>query len=1134
MCPVLAWAWRPIRWDLVFPTGHGHQIRACSEALVGIRKRASGERRPARHRRRRLTVPHARGSGAMEALGSRGEPGRPWTASAVWAPAGGAAVEDAVSFETSADDAEAVPSAVVLERPAPDEDGDAPPCEVTVHFRGKYEIHRVYVRSTARIYEIYYTTDPKDSCKDYLCTVRCGLAVKEPLSSAEESIAQWSSDASTSEKHEHETKSLTSSIDEDSWVEVKIPELHVEKNRSKSQESNAIGARQEATLAHYEATAEITDASPCVSLTVRLLSLQSKTSVHIEEIYIFADPVEPTNDESETRPGNMGGSSLLAMLVPSLMQMSKSRNQKTDNKYFSDASRTQLSQGCAMAVNSPCENVVRDAEPCGTNDLNFKSAGMESKVNAIDGDTITNEKGNHYELKDSKSLPLPVQTTENTQAPLAKNQSVSSTDQPVTPLMDENPNPYSRIEGKLDTLLYKLEKMESYCSKFDDGMVRPLYSIESRLQRLEQQFDVFSVEIKSLRASSAIMSAPDGLSDTSNPHGKADNGGKAESSASTTIRQLGLVVRAPEFSLEESFSYDKSKENAVTLRGPSMVPRLLVKAPDFVSESELACEKLHDGSFSPVDFALSSEKESKTSPGLVVKVPEFPDDSDDEVEEEKEAEVGYHDDGHTKSDAASSESTVDSFKSKPPVSVDGALASALEALLGSTKKTSSSQSVDCPASNSTAENTSDSSTCPFSSGQVDEISTNDGSAGQLSSTFVDANKVNTFIPCQEADAATKTYLSKVNDLNNVVNSNMTAFAESTEPLCVSQLHTVEESKDVGSQENLKNDCSNSYMMQSIANTEHIIAPSQPPNVSESINDGPLFNGDRSSLTLAEFLVARNAKSSKNVIPEALSSNGGVEMHAFKRTSVESVKNLKDISQLLLQKALKVSEENGAKFSVSGGMDSCCLGAFTKSKKRWTESNSLEASLNDSFTKSEVEHSSDLSSMESFGGEPAREAVLSGGVTTGNCVDDPFTSSSTVNPTAGDELQKVCDLLYEYKDDVLGMGFVAKKTSKSSPSLEVLLAESSDSEAEISDAKDTNNDAGFGSARFFSTFSSSDDEVPRTDRPIIDVVDLSTPSDAYASSKNELVDDEPLLDMDDLPIPPETYASVLSDAHHACR
>ncbi|KAF0905941.1 hypothetical protein E2562_008964 [Oryza meyeriana var. granulata] len=1079
----------------------------------------------------------------METSGSGGEPGRPWTASATWAPAGCSAVEDAVSFETSADDAEAVPSAVVLERPAPDGDGDAPPCEVTVHFRGKYEIHRVYMRSTARIYEIYYTTDPKDNCKDYLCTVRCGLAVKEPLPSAEESMAQWSSDASTSEKHEHETKSMSSSIDEDSWVDVKIPELHVEKNRSKSQEPNMIGARQETTLAHYEATAEITDASPFVSLTVRLLSLQSKTSVHIEEIYIFADPIETTNEESETRPGNMGGSSLLAMLVPSLMQMSKSRSQKTDNRYFSDASRTKLSQGCAMEVNSPCENVVREAGSCVTNDLNFKSAGMESKENATDSGAINNEEGNHYEfqLKDSKSLLLPVQTTENTQVPLVKNQSVSNTHQPVTPLMDENLNPYSRIEGKLDTLLSKLEKMESYCSKFDDGMMRPLSSIESRLQQLELQFGAFTAELKSLRASSARMSAPDGLSDMSHPQHKTDNDGKAENSASATNRQPGLVVRAPEFSLEESFSYDKSNENPVTLHGPSMMPRLLVKAPDFVCESELACEKLHDGSFSAVDFALSSEKESKTSPGLVVKVPEFPNDEDDEVEEEKEAEVGDHDDGHTKSDAPLSESAVDNSKGKTPVSVDGALASVLEALLSSTKKAASSQSVDCPASNSTAENTNDSSTCSFSSEQVDEISTNDGSAGQFSSTFGDANKVDTFISCQEADAAPQTYLSKenldekveVNNLNNDLNSNMMAFVASTEPLCVSsQFHTVEESNDVGNQVNRQNNGSNSDMMPSAANT-HIIAPSQHP-VLESINDGPPFNDDRSTLPLAKFLLARNDNSSKNVISEAFSGNGSAEMHTFKRASVESAKNLMDISQfLLLQKALEVNEDDNGRFSISGQIDSCCLRAFTDSKKRWTESSSLEASLNDSFTKPEVAHSSDLSSMESFSGEPAREAVGSGGVTTGNCVDDLFTGGSTVNQAAREELQKVYDLLYEYKKDVLGMAFVAKRTSKSSPSLEVLLAESSDLEEEISDVKDTDNDAGFGSARLFSTFSSSDDEAPRTDEPIIDVVDLATPSDANASSKNELIDDEPLLDVDDLPISPETYASVLSDTHQAC-
>lgn len=67
----------------------------------------------------------------MAASGSGGEAARPWTATSTWAPAGGAAVEDAVSFETSDEDAEESSAGVVLTRPDSDEGGDAPPCEVT-------------------------------------------------------------------------------------------------------------------------------------------------------------------------------------------------------------------------------------------------------------------------------------------------------------------------------------------------------------------------------------------------------------------------------------------------------------------------------------------------------------------------------------------------------------------------------------------------------------------------------------------------------------------------------------------------------------------------------------------------------------------------------------------------------------------------------------------------------------------------------------------------------------------------------------------------------------------------------------------------------------------------------------------
>ncbi|XP_062189163.1 uncharacterized protein LOC133892420 [Phragmites australis] len=1106
------------------------------------------------------------------------KPVRPWTAASTWAPAGGGALEDAVSFETSDDDAEASPAGVVLSRPPPNGDGDAPSCEVTVSFRRKYEIHRVYVRSTARIYEIYQSTDTKGTSKDYLCTVRCGLAVKEPQPSGEESMAQWSSSASTSEKRDNETKSVSSSSDEDSWVDVKIPEYSVGNNISESQERHAIGTCQENTLAHYEATAEMTDVSPCVSLTIRLLSLQSKTSVHIEEIYIFADPVESTNDNSVKGPGNLGGSSLLAMLVPGLMQMPKSRNRKIDDGYFSHGSRTQLTQDCAIKENSPYEKIAQEAGTCIRDNSKNKPAGIESEISPTDRGTVSNEKSNQcgFQLKDPKSLPLPVQTTESKQVPPMKDQRLSNIDQLANPLLSDNFTPYTHIERKLDTLLSKVEKMELYCSRFEDSMIKPLGSIEARLQRLEQQFDSFSVEIQSLQGSSARISAPDDLSDMTNSQEKAHNDGNATTPASITDKKPGLALRAPYFSSEDSCGYNVTNENQVNFRGPNMVQRLLVKVPDFISQRVLTGEKLHDGPFSPVEYALSSEKERKTSPGLVVKVPEFPDDDDDEVEEEKEAEVGDHDDGHTQYDDTPSKSAVDSSKSKKPVSINGALASALEALSTSTKGTPSLKSVVC-----TASNLSDSSSCSLCPEKIDEISIKDGSADQFPGASGIANLVSTFLSYQEIDAAPHTSLSKamlddkveVNELNNDLNSDKVAFAASTESLDVpSQSHSVEESIDDGSWVNELKNGPNFDTMPFVASTGPLDPP-QPPTVFEAVDNEAQVNENRPAVSLAEYLAARNASSCKNGTSEVCCSNDGVEKLPFERTLAGAGKNSKNISQMLVKNALEVDADDrklfcsvpiGANFEgssykapcnaanghnistietmsdkdcglentensfkLSVGMDSIFSQCSAiKSKKKWIENGSLDWSLDESFSKLNAEYSlSNWSSMESFSGAPAKEPVVSVNTTSGKYVEDLLAIGvcSIATPTAGEELQKVCDLFYEYKDDMLGMTSTAKRTSKSSPSLEVLLGESSDSEAQISDLEDIDNEASIGSAQLFSTFSSSDDDATAADKPLVDVADLTTPSEPYASAL-----DEPLFDVADLTNPSGTHAHAVDE------
>ncbi|XP_066397930.1 uncharacterized protein [Miscanthus floridulus] len=1144
----------------------------------------------------------------MGASGSGGnEPGgRPWTATSTWAPGpAGGTVEDAVSFETSEDDAEASLAGVVLCHQSA---GDmAPcPCEVTVSFRGKYEIHRVYVRSTARIYELYHSPDAKGTSKDYLCTVRCGLAVKEPQPCGEEIMSQWTGSALNSDKREHEAKSVSSGSDEDSWIDVKIPESPARNKTLESEDRNVIRTCQENTLAHYEATAEMTDVNPCVSLTIRLLSLQSKTSVHIEEIYVFADPVEFTNDDSVRGPVNMGGSSLLAMLVPGLMQMSKSRNLKIDDSYFSDGSRNQEGR--------TCERVTQEAGLRSTNDSRYTSAGIESGMSPIIGGAASDEKSSEgeFQFKDPDFHPLPVQTLESTQAPSVKDQRELNTGHLANPLVNENFTPCNHIERKLDTLLLKVEKMELYCSRFEDNMIKPLGSIEARLQRLEEQFNSFSVDIQSLRGSSAFRSAPDGMSNTTSSQEEAHNDAN-DKSTPTTDRKPGLVVRAPDFMSDDSCCYNViTNGNHVNFRGPNVVPRLLVKVPDSIAQPELTDGNLHDGP------ALSSEKERKTSPGLVVKVPEFPDDDDDddEVEKKKQAEVCGDGEDHTWSDDTPRKSTAGNTKSKKSVSINGALASALEALLTSTKETSSLKPAVCTTSNLCAENIGNSFSCSLSPGKTCEMSTKDGSADQFLGASGDANLVGGFISSPDIDTTPHNSLSKemldsrveINEQNDDINTSKVAFVAITEPLGVpSQTDTIEESIDDGSCVNRQNNGPNLNAMPYVVNT----GPLDPPTAFEPVDSGVEVNGNRSSISLVEFLAARNASSCKNGTSEVCLGNDGAEKLSFERTSARADKNSKNASQLLVKRALEVDadegiflssvpigakfegsssnapitrggdinntkaavsdEECGLKSTENGFRPSSMMDSIfsqyhaTDSNKKLIENSSLDWSLDESFSKQNGEHSCSSSismGMESFSGAPAREPIISGNDTSGNYVEDlaGIGDRPVATIISGEELQKVYDLLYEFKDDMLGMTSAAKGTNKSSPSLEALLAESSDSEAQNSDLEGIDSGAGIGSTRLFSTLSSSDDDASAADEPLVDIADLTTPSEPYTSALNKpLVDvadltnpsgidassvnepsadvvdlphtsNVPLVSLDDLPKPPETSFGGSSGEH----
>lgn len=95
---------------------------------------------------------------------------------------------------------------------------------LAVCFRKKYDICQIYVRSTARVYEVYYSHSPQ-SINEYLCTVRCNAAERD------EKLLQTTDIEYVSEEHydcfvgELPQDIVTGGGGDDDWVKIKVPEV---------------------------------------------------------------------------------------------------------------------------------------------------------------------------------------------------------------------------------------------------------------------------------------------------------------------------------------------------------------------------------------------------------------------------------------------------------------------------------------------------------------------------------------------------------------------------------------------------------------------------------------------------------------------------------------------------------------------------------------------------------------------------------------------------------------------------------------------------------------------------------------------------------------------------------------------
>ncbi|KAJ7982219.1 Exosome complex component Rrp41 like [Quillaja saponaria] len=486
----------------------------------------------------------------------------------------------------------------------PQTSDSSPSCEIKLSFMQKHEVRQVYVRSTARVCEIYYAPNMQSS-NEYLCTIRCGIAARdgEVLHTPSiEEIVSLNLKGSNNELAEEYFKN------DDDWVEVKVPGTPMPDERNISLPTKSLLTSGKSIQDLYEATAQITDGNPCISLTLRLLSIQSKGCIYVDEVYVFADPVDSADPDSEgIREQNSSSSSLVAMFLPTILQLSKT-------------------PGTSHTTNSSSDRTEKQEFP----DIELEatsSSGFANKTQLEEKASITDD--HEVKLPDISGgcvCPSHVQVPSQVSVLECKPDDSSS----------------GHVQKALAQLVSRMERMENFCVGFQEKLLNPISSIEARLQQVEQQLAIITNELHSSRLPSCSrFSAPD-MSFTESDPSSFDSLGDYPPSVAFELDNKDLHLAG--LSVPPDDLYDSVNTTV-------LLPSLLVKDPEIPSGDDV--EESHGLGITnstndkrrqamSIDDALSSAlagfilsvsvQSPKYTQALTVKAPEF---SNEDVHEDK-------------------------------------------------------------------------------------------------------------------------------------------------------------------------------------------------------------------------------------------------------------------------------------------------------------------------------------------------------------------------------------------------------------------------------------------------------------------------------------------------------------------
>lgn len=370
---------------------------------------------------------------------------------------------------------------------------------------------------------------------------------------------------------------------------------------------------------YYEATADISDFSPCMAVTLRFLSLQTKTCVHISEIYVYVDPVEtPGPGTPVTTEEKFGGTSFLTMFMPTLLQLSKSVTSRQN--HFSDAfglhrnqdGRQNTAKVSSSGITLPLEtesskaDLLLEVHESSQFKPEFISSALNMEVTDKESDSSFGNKKMDlvHEKSDIKPQNRHLRFDPEVTEDIASSSTILHESKKIHENMhfsdskiQINPDQISKsakerviagnhIESVLDELVSRVTRIEEVCSRFEEQLVKPLSSIEGRLQKLETMLEIFTQGNQFHRpGGSSRIFAPEYFSDGSDLENKDTN------ESSCTSRD-GIVLHDSSSAADVLEHPSPIVDVRAIATASKISPAFEIKAPEFAIEDDecLQCD----------------------------------------------------------------------------------------------------------------------------------------------------------------------------------------------------------------------------------------------------------------------------------------------------------------------------------------------------------------------------------------------------------------------------------------------------------------------------------------------------------------------------------------------------------------